>query len=113
MRFEPPRNFDSKEYIRGCLGRFGGEAEHEVRIALDAHAAFYAREKPWHASQQIVERPDGRVELTLRVNHLADVKSAVLRWGRHAEVLAPAELRDEVLAEYQAVASQYAKFRPK
>jgi predicted DNA-binding transcriptional regulator YafY len=100
--FEPPKDFDSRKYIRDCFGRFGGEAEHEVRIALDAHAAFYAREKPWHTSQQLTERPDGRVELTLRVNHLAEVRNAVLRWSPHAEAIAPPELRADVRAALQA-----------
>lgn len=105
--FEPPKDFDARKYLRGCLGRFAGDREYEVRIALGEHAAFYAREQPWHCSQQLLERPDGRVEMVLRVNHLADVKNAVLRWGRHAEVLAPAELRAEVRTELQAALKKY------
>src|SRR5688572_11479295 len=94
--FVPPTEFDAHAYLRGALGRFVGEKEHEVRVALDEHAAFYARENPWHASQVLTERSDGRVELTMRVDGLVDARNAVLRWGEHAEVVAPAELRKEV-----------------
>jgi len=94
--FTPPPGFDARAHLRGCMGGFAGDEEHEVRLALDARAAFYAREQPWHASQTLTERPDGRIELTIRVSHLADAKLAALRWADHIEVLSPPALRDAV-----------------
>jgi predicted DNA-binding transcriptional regulator YafY len=108
-RFEPPSGFDLATYLRGSLGRFSGAGEHEVRIALDAVAAPYVRERPWHASQKIVERPDGGIELTLRLNNLIDIERRVLACGAHAEVLAPAELRETLRA---AAASMLARYTP-
>jgi predicted DNA-binding transcriptional regulator YafY len=105
--FEPSKHFDAQNYVQNSLGRFAGEREYEVRNALDEHAAFYAREKPWHVSQQLTGRPGGRVELALRVNSLVDARHAVLQWGEHAEVLAPAELRAEVRAALKAALAQY------
>jgi predicted DNA-binding transcriptional regulator YafY len=55
----------------------------------------------------MTERTDGGVEPTLRLNHLADAKNAVLRWGAHAEVLSPPELRAEVRAELNAALAEY------
>jgi hypothetical protein len=57
----------------------------EVRIALSPRAAVYARERPWRRSQKLTEQPDGRTELTLRLNHLGDARNRVLRWGAQAE----------------------------
>ena len=105
--FEPPADFDLRKHLRGRMGSFAGDKEQEVRIALDAQAASYAREEPWHESQQLTQRVDGRTELTLRVTHLAGVRNTVQQWGRHAEVLAPEELRAEVRADLKAAAAQY------
>jgi len=105
--YEPPAGFDLAAYLRGSLGAFSGEKEFGVRIALDAHAAAYARDTPWHPSQQLKELPGGGAEITLRVNHATDVTIAVLRWGRHAEVLAPADLRKTVREELTATLARY------
>lgn len=107
-KFSPPAGFELAAYLRGSLGRFSGAGEHDVRIALDAVAAPYVRERPWHASQKIVERPDGGIELTLRLNNLIDIERRVLACGAHAEVLAPAELRASVQATAAAMLARYA-----
>lgn len=107
--FEPPAGFDVAAYLAGSLGRFTGERVHEISVALDAHAAFYARERPWHRSQQLTDRPDGSAVLTLRLNNLTDIHAAVLRWGEHAEVLAPAELRDQVRNSLRSACERYAR----
>ena len=105
--FEPPPDFDARAHLRGSLGRFVGDKDYEICLALDAHAAVYARETPWHLSQKLADLPDGRVELTLRLNHLTDIKNVVLRWGEHVEVLAPAELRHAVKVSLEAALARY------
>lgn len=105
--FTPPEGIDIDGYIRGAMGAFAGGETHEVRIALDAHAAFYAREKPWHASQRLSPLPDGRIELALNLNHLGDVKHVVMGWGRHAQVIAPPELRRDVQEAHAAALGAY------
>jgi predicted DNA-binding transcriptional regulator YafY len=105
--FESPRDFDVKKYLRESLGRYGGTEEHEVRLALDAYAANYAREKAWHPSQQLTEREDGGVDLTLRLNHLAGAKHLALTWAEHVEVLSPPALREEVRKSLTAALAKY------
>lgn len=105
--FTPPVGFDLSAYLRGSLGRFTGEGEHEVRVALDAIAAPYVRERPWHPSQVATERADGGIEVTLRLNNLIDVERRVLACGAHAEVLAPPELRSAVGEAALATAGRY------
>jgi len=106
--YRPDPAIDVDAYVRKSMGAFASAEEHEVRLALDAQAAYYARERPWHGSQRLTDRADGRVEMTLRVNHLADVRNAVLRWGDHVEALAPASLRAEVIAALDAARKRYA-----
>ena len=96
LHFEPPSDFDAKTYLHGSLGRFTGVTDYEVRIALDAVAAPYVRERPWHPSQTLTTRPDGAIEVGFRLNNLIDIERRVLACGAHAEVLAPAELRETI-----------------
>jgi proteasome accessory factor B len=42
------------------------------------------------------ELPDGGLELTLRLGALPEVERWALGWGAHAEVVAPAELRERL-----------------
>ncbi len=106
-RFSLPVGFDLAANLRGSLGRFTGEGEYEVRIACDATIAPYLREHPWHSSQVITERTNGSIEVSLRLNNLIDVQRRILACGRHAEVLAPAELREALRAEARAMAAHY------
>lgn len=56
----------------------------------------------------------GGVEVTLRLNNLIDVRRWILSWGGHAEVLAPAELREAIRAEAAAMLARHgAEFRPR
>lgn len=105
--FEAPVGFDAKTYLRGSLGRFTGAAEHVVHIVFDSTAAPYVREAPWHPSQTIVARPDGGIEVTLRLNNLIDIERRLLACGAHAEVLAPAELRETLRAASAAMLARY------
>ncbi len=105
--FQPPAGFDAAHYLSGSLGRFAGGKEYDVRIALDATAAFYAKERPWHPSQALTALPDGRTEIRLRLNNLIDIENAVLRCGPRAEVLAPPELRERVKTAAAAMVALY------
>jgi predicted DNA-binding transcriptional regulator YafY len=105
--FVPPAGFDLKTYLRGSLGRFTGGEDTEVRLRFDAELAPYLRERPWHHSQIITDRPDGSIEITLRLNNLTDVRRHILACGRHIEVLAPATLRETIHAEAAALAERH------
>lgn len=53
-------------------------------------------DSPSHKTQELIEQPDGSVEITLRLNNLIEVKHEILRWRELAEVLEPAALRTAV-----------------
>ncbi len=107
--FEPPADFDPRALLAGNLGRFTGRAEHHIRVRLDAAVAPFVRERPWHPSQAIVDRSDGGLELTLRLNNLVDIERRILACGAHAEVLAPPELREVLRREAEAMLGRYEK----
>ena len=74
---------------------------------LSGHPAHEARDCRWHPSQTKVELPDGRLQITLQLNNLVDIRTEILRHGPDAEVLAPAELRTTLAADTAKMHAMY------
>jgi CRISPR-associated endonuclease/helicase Cas3 len=80
----------------------------DVVLRFSAHVAHRVRETVWHPSQNLTDLPGG--ELVLRV-HIAEPREMypwIRGWGADVEVLAPAELRQRIAEETQAMAELYA-----
>jgi predicted DNA-binding transcriptional regulator YafY len=97
--FRRPAGFSAAQHLKHAFGIYEAPDEQgtepgEIRIRFDAFAARYVRETKWHDSQKLTLRSDGGVELTIVVRGSVEVERFVLGWGEHAEVLAPADLRD-------------------
>jgi predicted DNA-binding transcriptional regulator YafY len=105
-RFEVPETFDFDDYTASSFGVIAEPAT-KVRIAFTPDWAPHVRERSWHASQQIAQREDGGVELSLEVGATADLASWILSFGAGAEVLEPASLREEVRAALRAALDLY------
>jgi len=94
--FERPRDFDPEEYLLRGFGMYTeGEAE-AVKIEFSGPAARTIREKEWHPTQRLEERPDGRVILKMMVQGLPEVARWVLYHAPQARVLEPPALRSLV-----------------
>lgn len=76
-----------------------GEAEHTVRVRFSATVARYVAEGQWHASQQLTRQPDGSLLAEFHLSTTEEIKRWILSFGRHAEVLEPEELRQEIRDE--------------
>jgi proteasome accessory factor B len=98
LAFQVPANFNVSEYARGAFGIAGGKAE-DVEIAVDASMASYIRERVWHESQSLEERPDGSVILKLQVAPAWELKAWIKGLLPHARILKPASLRREIAAD--------------
>lgn len=94
--FARPQKFSLEKRLRDSFGVLSGHGEYDVVIRFDELVADYIREKRWHASQQLIEQPDGGVELRLRLSSLVEVQRWILSWGGHAKALAPAALTESV-----------------
>jgi len=99
--FEIPGDFNVSEFARGAFGIAGGRPE-PVAIAFDAKMAGYIRERVWHESQSLEERPDGSVVLRLNVALGFELKAWIKSFAPYAQVLEPAPLRDEIQADLRA-----------
>lgn len=105
--FEPDPDFDIRDYLSDSLSLERGGRVEEVRIRFDPVQARYIRERRWHSSQTVDEHPDGSLTLALRLRGLGEVKRWVMGFGSHAEVLAPAWLREEVAREARRMGDIY------
>jgi predicted DNA-binding transcriptional regulator YafY len=105
VRFLPPAAFDAVTYLDNALGIVRGDLV-TVRVAFVPGVAWYIRERLWHPSQQLRERPDGTLEVTLKVADTLEVRRWILGYGVQAEVLEPASLREALRAEAAALAER-------
>jgi proteasome accessory factor B len=95
-KFQRPADFSIRDHLSDSFGVFKGKARHKVRIRFDGIAARLVSERQWHPSQKIRRLPGDDLELSLVLGSLEEVERWVLSWGRHAEVLEPAQLADRI-----------------
>ena len=77
-------------------GIFSGAARHNATIVFSAHAARWAAEERWHATQTGKFLPDGRFELKVPYSNGRELLMDVLRYGPDAEITAPIALREQM-----------------
>jgi proteasome accessory factor B len=108
--FERPPDFRIADFLDGTFRVVRGAGPPvTVRLRFSPAAARYIRERTWHPSQKLTPRPGGRLEMTLRVNHLLEVKRWVMSFAANCEVLEPAQLRMDVAGEHLRAARQYGR----
>jgi len=78
-----------------------------VVIEMDPWLTDVLRGRRWHPSQEIVELPDGRSQLRLRLSGLEEIEQYVLSWGTHATVAEPRELVQRVATTARNLAARY------
>jgi proteasome accessory factor B len=98
--FETPQDFSVSQYARGAFGIAGGKPE-RVEVVFDAEMAGYIRERVWHESQSLTDRPDGSVVLRMDVAPGWELKAWVKGFLPHVQVVQPASLREEIAAELE------------
>ena len=83
------------------------EPASRVRVRFTPERATQVRERTWHASQQIVERSDGGVDLTMEVGGSSELTDWILSFGPGAEVLEPVALRVQVSQALERASALY------
>ena len=78
------------------FGIVAGGEKIRVRLRFSPKVAAYIRRRLWHRSQQIHERRDGGVELTLETTGWKELVRWILSWQPDCEVLSPRKLRNRV-----------------
>ena len=104
--YDIPNDFDPHEHLASSWGVMD-EPEVEVQLRFSAAVSHRVQESRWHHSQQVRELDDGGCEVVMRVNGIREIRMWVLGWGGDVEVLAPAELRQEVYEHAQQMLQRY------
>lgn len=109
-RYEIPDDFDPDRWLAHSWGIWSSDTTPTARVHLrfDRSVAHRVREAVWHRSQELVELPDGGVELSVTVAGIVEIRPWILSWGESVEVLAPPELRESVAQSVRAAAQRYA-----
>jgi proteasome accessory factor B len=99
--------FSIDKFMEYNFGIFTGKKSHKVRVRFDAFAAPYIRERKWNSSQKTKNFKDGSLEFSITVNDLTEIKGWIMNWGKHAKVLGPKFLIDEVKNELVVTLENY------
>jgi proteasome accessory factor B len=105
-RFEMPEDFRPEGQFRSAFG-IVEEAVMPVRIKFSPAIAHTVRDRLWHPSQKTESMADGSIVLSFEAGGRMEIVSWILSYGEHAEVLAPAELREEVGKKIGEMAARY------
>lgn len=107
--FEYPTDWDVDDWLAGRFGIAAGDEEPmDVVLRFSAKVAHLVRARQWHATQTLADLPDGQVLLVMRTMGMELVRF-VLEWGEHCHVLAPAELREQVVSELRNALATYGR----
>ena len=94
--FAPPQDFDVQRHLAKSFGIVRGEDVMRVRLRFSPAVAAYIRERVWHATQKVVEKRDGGVELSFETAGWKELVRWVLSWQPDVTVLSPKRLRERV-----------------
>jgi len=107
--FQRPDDFDLREHLTKSFGVYHGDSQVEVhvKVRFAPTVARYVSESRWHPSQQLTSQKDGSLIAEFDLGDTEEVKRWVLSFGRHAEVIRPEQLRDEITQELGALQDLY------
>jgi len=104
--FEYPKDFDPEELLESAFDIIYGDPI-SIKIRFPADQTRYIKERKWSKTQEIEDREDGSVILSMQTSGWWDVKRWVLSFGSEAEVLEPEELRKEIVDELKTATENY------
>lgn len=104
--FTVPTTFSLAKHLEGAAGPMIG-APVEIWIRFDAEIARWAKRRVWQFPHTLEPQPNGDLDLRGTVRGLDDIRKEILTWGRHARVLSPQPLRDQLLTHARALVTFY------
>lgn len=79
-----------------------------VRVKSSPNVATYVSERTWSEDQVVKQLKNGKVILEFTARSRPEVVSWVLGFGRHARLLKPADLREDLIELMQAMLASIA-----
>ena len=100
--FEVPADFRPEAELAEEPWQLGGGAPVAVRVRVDAGRATDLAARA-HRAADVAWEPDGGAVVTLPVTNVDGLRSLVLEYLEHAEVVDPPEVRADVVAWLEAI----------
>lgn len=107
LRFNPRENFDLKSYLSGSFGIYRGDGAVHIKVRFSPSVARYVQESTWHPSQKLTRQKNGSLIAEFDLDTAEEIKHWLLSFGKHAVVLAPESLRQQISQELQSTLLQY------
>ncbi len=93
--------------LESSYGIFSGVPSHTAHLRFTGRAAMRVRGSEWHPSQEQQHNPDGSVELWVPYSDHRELVLDILRYGAEVQVLSPATLKKEVIAQFKKALAVY------
>lgn len=107
--FTTPGDFPGLELLRNAWSIYYGEETLRVILRFHPDVAKRVMETQWHPSQQLAadDQQAGYLQMAVDVADFTDLKPWIRTWGANCEVLAPNQLRNEMIGEARRLAMLY------
>lgn len=106
--YEVPPRFTLKRYFGNAWSMIRERGKRQlVTIRFQPLVARNIAEVVWHATQRLEWNDDGTLDFHVEVDGLREIVWWILGYGKEAEVLQPASLRDMVAQHVATLANKY------
>lgn len=104
------QNFNPEEFFKFSFGiTQNNEKPYKVKLKFPSQQKGYLITQPLHASQVIKEQSDNTLIIELEVYLTYELVERILGYGEHVEVIAPLELKTEIIHRLKASLTNYEK----
>lgn len=107
-RFQMPEGYRPEEALDDAFGIVSEQAC-TVKVRFSAEVAHSVRGRVWHPGQSVLEEADGSVVVSFQAGGVLEIVSWVLSYGRHAELLEPASIREQLAEHAAELTERYCK----
>jgi len=112
--FEPPPRFSLDRHFGNAWSFIRDRGErHEVVVRFRPLVARNVADVVWHKTQKLRWNDDGTLDFAVTVDGLREIVWWVLGYGKEAEVLRPAKLRDMIRGHLAAMTAAYGAEPPR
>lgn len=98
-------------HFASSYGIFAGQPKANAVLLFSPERARWVADEQWHPQQQGTLLADGSYELRISYANSKELVMDILKHGAEVEVLAPPELRQEVIDRLQTALSKYSEDR--
>jgi predicted DNA-binding transcriptional regulator YafY len=104
--FIQPEGFDPEKMLSSSWA-ITWDNPMTLSIRFSPEVSRYIQERQWTENQKVIRESGGSVILKMKTSGRRDVKSWILSFGKHAEVLEPEDLRREIQQESADLSALY------